>query len=169
MQRVRSQQSLAGAPLGSYALVLHIGSRDSVRAGALGRLSLEPGFLIYLGSARGSGGLRARLAHHCRVPHRPHWHIDYLRTGTSVLGAWLCVSPERLEHRWAAAVGQMRGAVSAAQGFGSSDCACPTHLLWFADLPSAATFRRALGSASFSSKPYYLGEKRLRRFAGFAA
>src|SRR3954466_12462716 len=37
--------------------------------------TLRPGPLFYAGSARGPGGLRARLARHQRADKKPHWHI----------------------------------------------------------------------------------------------
>jgi Uri superfamily endonuclease len=167
--RVSTQRVGLTEPHGTYALLLGIRRRARLRVGALGEVSLEPGFLVYVGSAQGSGGLRARLAHHCRTPTRSHWHIDYLAAETSVLGAWFCASSGLLEHRWALAVRLIRGAVIPAAGFGSSDCACPAHLLWFARRPSAATLRRALRNVSAGSEPRYLGPKRLRSFAGVAA
>jgi Uri superfamily endonuclease len=156
-------------PVGTYALLFCVPGHAKVRVGALGELSLEPGLIVYLGSARGPGGLRARLRHHCRTPARPHWHLDYLRAETSALGAWISTSPNRLEHRWAAAVGSIPGAAIPAVGFGSSDCACPAHLLWFARRPPAAILRRTLHDVSNGSLPRYLGPAQLRTFTGIAA
>ena len=155
-------------PLGTYALLCEVQHRARVRVGALGEMCLEPGLIVYVGSARGPGGLRARLGHHCRAPNRPHWHLDYLRAEAAVLGAWISTSPDRLEHRWAAAVGSMRGAAIPAAGFGSSDCTCPAHLLWFARRPAGARFRRALCGVSNGSTPRYLGPKPLSSFTGVA-
>jgi Uri superfamily endonuclease len=155
-------------PLGTYALLLGARRHVGLRVGALGEVRIAPGFLVYVGSARGPGGLRARLAHHVRVATRPHWHLDYLRAEACVLGAWLCASPDPLEHGWARALERTRGAAIPAAGFGSSDCACPAHLFWFARRPCAATFRRALSEASGGQVPRYLSTRRLQSFARVA-
>jgi Uri superfamily endonuclease len=153
---------------GTYALLCEAPHRVRVRVGALGEMRLAPGLIVYVGSAHGPGGLGARLGHHCRIPTRPHWHLDYLRSEIGILGAWISPSADLLEHRWAAALASMRGAAAPAAGFGASDCTCRTHLLWFARRPSAERFRRALCSASGGSAPRYLGPKRLSSFTGIA-
>jgi Uri superfamily endonuclease len=155
-------------PRGTYALLCEVPHRVSVRVGALGEMHLAPGLIVYVGSAQGPGGLRARLGHHCRLPARPHWHLDYLRAEISILGAWISPSADLLEHRWAAALASMRGAATPAAGFGASDCTCRTHLFWFARRPSAKRFRRALRITSGGSAPRYLGPKRLCSFTGIA-
>ncbi len=81
-----------------------------VRIGRRGELRLQPGFYIYLGSALGPGGVRARLALHFRPCTRPHWHLDYLRAHAvcdfplcgdrisfrNTLGAFLLANPENI-------------------------------------------------------------------------
>ena len=37
---------------------------------------LAPGCYVYAGSARGPGGIRARVRRHLRPDKTPHWHID---------------------------------------------------------------------------------------------
>jgi Domain of unknown function DUF123 len=81
---------------GTYVLVLSSRSTDLIQIGRLGALQLQSGFYVYVGSALGPGGVRARLAHHLKLSRRPHWHIDYLRAHTgsktsgtvSTLGVW---------------------------------------------------------------------------------
>lgn len=154
---------------GTYALVLGMRRRTRLRVGALGDVLFEPGFLVYVGSAHGSGGLRARLAHHCRTAARPHWHLDHVRRRAPILGAWICSSAERLEHHWAEAVGSIPGSLVPAPGFGSSDCGCPTHLFGFARRPSLARVRRALAEASGGGRPRHLTAEQLLGFAGVGA
>jgi Uri superfamily endonuclease len=129
---------------GTYALLLRSARRDSIQAGKLGILHLQPGWYVYVGSAHGSGGGRARLAHHLRLAERPHWHIDYLRLHAPVEAIWFTYSRRTLEHRWADAISLMTGAAAPLPGFGSSDCDCTTHLFFFARRPSAAALRSAL-------------------------
>jgi len=63
---------------GTYALVMRCSSDQQVEVGKLGSLRLQSGFYVYVGSAFGPGGLKARIAHHVKISERPHWHIDYL-------------------------------------------------------------------------------------------
>ena len=49
---------------GSYALILQADRRRTVRIGRLGQLAVEPGCYVYVGSALGPGGVRARVGHH---------------------------------------------------------------------------------------------------------
>ncbi len=80
------------APLprpGTFALVLRRTDASAPCVGRLGRLALRPGHYVYVGSAQGPGGVRARLSRHLRQATRPHWHIDYLTAAAEI----------RLEHR----------------------------------------------------------------------
>jgi Uri superfamily endonuclease len=131
---------------GTYALVLASIRAAPIRIGKLGSLQLQPGFYVYVGSAHGPGGLRARLAHHLEPTGRPHWHIDYLRAHTIPEDVWLCCDRISWEHRWAGRIGMRRGASIPLAGFGSSDCRCESHLYFFKDRPSRVAFARSLAS-----------------------
>jgi len=72
---------------GTYILILKSAVTRRVRVGRLGNLQLCPGYYVYIGSAFGPGGLRARIDHHQRLAKRPHWHIDYLRRHTRLTNA----------------------------------------------------------------------------------
>ena len=89
---------------------------------------LPPGCYAYLGSARGPGGLRARLARHFRTQKKPHWHIDRLTIAVAEMAAMAI--PEAAECDLAAALlatGLFRIPIP---GFGSTDCRrCESHLL----------------------------------------
>ena len=45
---------------GTYALMLQADRRQTVQVGRLGQLAVEPGCYVYVGSALGPGGVRAR-------------------------------------------------------------------------------------------------------------
>jgi Uri superfamily endonuclease len=64
---------------GTYALILRSHSKATTQVGRWGRINLETGYYIYIGSAFGPGGVRARVSRHFRKEKRKHWHIDYLR------------------------------------------------------------------------------------------
>jgi hypothetical protein len=74
---------------GSYALCLWLAQEQRIAVGRLGVCNFPPGGYVYLGSAHGPGGLRARLAHHARLAARPRWHLDYFRPYAGITGGFL--------------------------------------------------------------------------------
>ncbi len=114
---------------GSYILEFNLAESIIIRAGRLGLVRLGPGRLRYYGSARGPGGLRARIQRHLRVEgRRAHWHIDALTAVVPVArvmishisGECELVQRDLKSGRWTVAIAR----------FGSSDCrCCPGHLL----------------------------------------
>jgi Uri superfamily endonuclease len=116
---------------GSYALHLLLTDPAQIQVGRLGRIDFWAGDYLYLGSAWGPGGLRARLAHHLRPASKPHWHIDWLRQTARLADAWYSTRAERLECTWSQALLALPGAAPGAPGFGASDCrsGCVAHLV----------------------------------------
>lgn len=129
---------------GTYALVLSVREDGVVRIGRLGTLPLHHGFYVYVGSALGRGGVRARLAHHLRMSSSPHWHIDYLRPHATLEEVWYCHDGATWEHQWARCLGTQPGASIPLAGFGASDCGCDSHLCFFQSRPSRNAFIRSL-------------------------
>jgi Uri superfamily endonuclease len=114
---------------GVYCLIFE--NQDiTVRVGALGDLTFQAGWHIYVGSALGSGGLK-RLDRHISLAHmhdkEPKWHIDYLLTNPafSLRYAIYAVTQEQYECRLAQSLLK-----SGVPGFGCSDCSCSSHLLF---------------------------------------
>ena len=126
---------------GTYVLILFSSHQGSIPVGHLGQLSVERGYYLYVGSARGRGGLKARIAHHQKVTSRPHWHIDYLRAVTRIDRVWCAYTRVNQEHRWARLIGKLPGAQMSIAGFGSSDCRCGSHLYFFKMRPARETFK----------------------------
>lgn len=86
---------------------------------------LLPGRYLYCGSAKGPGGLRARLGRHLRKGKALRWHVDRLTEAGVAEGAW--VFPGGDECALVAALGHLP---MPWPGFGSSDCrVCRSHLL----------------------------------------
>ena len=113
---------------GAYLLALRLERPVDVafRASCCGRLS--PGLYIYAGSARGGGGIRARLRRHLAPDKKLHWHIDQLTVraaelaGLAVVGGEECALIDKL-------LATSRFDVPL-PGFGSSDCRrCASHLM----------------------------------------
>jgi Uri superfamily endonuclease len=133
---------------GTYALVLSARKDGIIRIGRLGTLPLQRGFYVYVGSALGSGGVRARLGHHLKMSSRPHWHIDYLRRHAVLEEVWYCYDGAAWEHQWARCLGTQPGASTPIAGFGASDCRCDAHFCFFKSRPSRNAFIRSLRISS---------------------
>ena len=128
---------------GTYLLLLRCQRESRLPIGKLGEMTVQPGYYVYVGSAFGPGGVRARVSHHRETAARAHWHIDYLRRVAEPVDAW-CVYGARCEHAWAARL--QRGPVSMPlQGFGASDCDCLTHLFYCKRRPHKARMESLLG------------------------
>jgi len=112
----------------------------TIGVGRLGRFTFTPGWYAYVGSARGPGGLAARVERHCRASKSKHWHIDYLRAYAQPMSVWYSVGSERRECSWAEALSKLRGASMPAPRFGASDCQCAAHLLHFPTPPGQSDF-----------------------------
>ena len=121
---------------GTYALILYSNSTARIRIGRLGVMQLQRGYYVYVGSALGAGGLRARIAHHQGISKRPHWHIDYLRAHARLHSVWVNYDGKRHEHEWARSITRLGDATFPLPGFGSSDCTCPSHLHFFKRCPA---------------------------------
>jgi Uri superfamily endonuclease len=119
--------------MGTYALCFVLPEPLSLQVGRLGTIHLPSGLLVYVGSALGSGGLRARLHRHLTRDKRLHWHIDTLSAQTPP-HFWLALADgEHHECDWAQRLAAHPLASIPAPGFGSSDCkqGCPAHLIAF--------------------------------------
>ncbi len=150
---------------GTYALLLSCVRVGRVAVGSLGSMSIGPGAYLYIGSAFGPGGLRARLARHaaCKKPTR--WHVDYIRPHMRLAGAWFSTAPEPLEHDWASGILALESAAIPLPRFGASDCQCSSHLISFEDSASTRdAVAVALGAAS-PHEPNCVVPARLRRLA----
>jgi Uri superfamily endonuclease len=96
----------------------------------LGDFEFPPGYYVYLGSALGPGGLKARVGRHLRAGKKLKWHLDYISSVFHPVALRCELSTVSLECEWAAKLADGGGGVIA-PGFGSSDCSCPSHLLFF--------------------------------------
>ncbi len=132
------------AQSGTYLLVLQSLANRSLVIGRWGTLQIQPGYYLYVGSAFGPGGVRARVLRHCQQhKSRPHWHIDHLRVETIPVAVWCSYNPKRLEHDWAKGLAK-RAEMLSVNGFGCTDCHCPTHLFFTAEEPALSAFAGSL-------------------------
>ena len=116
---------------GTYALVLFIEEPVEISVGKLGAQQFLPGYYVYLGSALGPGGLRARVGRHLhpRTSSKLHWHIDYILKKSAIVEIWWGVGDNRQECSWAEILG--KAGLVFPLDFGSSDCNCDGHLVAF--------------------------------------
>ena len=113
---------------GVYLLVFRLRWAARLTVGALGELSLLPGYYCYAGSAQ--LGLRRRLEHHLSAGgRRLHWHVDYLRRVAEP--AYVLVWAGRNANECALSRAAARLLQGTVKGFGSSDCDCEGHLHYF--------------------------------------
>jgi Uri superfamily endonuclease len=129
---------------GTYALILRSHSIAKIQVGRWGQFDIGPGYYVYVGSAFGPGGVRARILRHCRKSKPKHWHIDYLRKFLRPISTWCSYDNDHLEHRWAQAFAHM-ASLSSVQGFGCSDCRCHSHLFNASNAPDFALFSDVVG------------------------
>jgi len=129
---------------GTYAIILKPRAERSIKVGKLGMLRVQDGYYIYVGSAFGPGGLKARIAHHKRKSHRSRWHIDYLRATAEIQEVWYTYDSKPREHQWVETLAAAKASTAPYPGFGSSDCSCLTHLYFFKSKPTISSFRRRL-------------------------
>ncbi len=123
--------TLPTAP-GAYALEIRLARPLKLPVAALGLPRLRPGRYVYLGSARGPGGLRARVRRHLKARKITRWHVDHLTARASVAAV--------VSRAGSSECGMVRALLAApgvavpVAGFGSSDCRdCPAHLLLVPD------------------------------------
>lgn len=134
---------LRSAP-GTYALLLRADTAQTIEVGALGELAVRPGRYVYVGSAFGPGGVRARVHRHARDDGATHWHIDYLRAVTTLARVWWTHDDARRECAWATALHDRVRATVPLRGFGASDCTCQSHLIRMQEETEPAAIRTAL-------------------------
>jgi len=147
---------MTDAEPGTYALLVKLDKQERITIGKLGTFNFPAGYYLYVGSALGPGGLRARLARHLhsresssrskpgQTGQKLHWHIDYLLQRAQLVEVWSVASAERLECKWGQVARRLSGAQVPVQGFGSSDCRCPAHLIYFSARPSRQRFEQTL-------------------------
>lgn len=134
---------------GTYLLGLSLEKDITLAVGRLGCFFFPAGYYVYAGSARGPGGLSARLARHRRQEKRLYWHVDYVLSHACLVEVWTVTSELRLECVWAQAVSKIGDARIVVPRFGASDCRCPAHLVYFSKPPEAilvtATLQACVG------------------------
>ncbi|MGI9478825.1 MAG: GIY-YIG nuclease family protein [Hyphomicrobiaceae bacterium] len=123
----------ATASPGAYVVCFRLALGITVSLPRLSESRLPSGWYVYVGSARGNGGIRSRLKRHFKQEKAPHWHIDRLTVRAHQMAALALVDGDECS-----LVGKLLGSSQfqvALAGFGNSDCRrCESHLLTCAGL-----------------------------------
>jgi sugar fermentation stimulation protein A len=116
---------------GGYLIILQLGEDKDIAIGKLGDIPFKKGYYVYVGSAMAN--LTARIDRHRRLRKNFHWHIDSLRDASDFISVYAIRSSDRLECEIAGAISGI--AQWSVPRFGSSDCACSSHLFGFTNNP----------------------------------
>lgn len=148
---------------GIYALALRIEVPNTKQIGRLGTFTFSAGNYLYLGSARGAGGISARVRRHLRdtSEKQRHWHIDWLREIAHPTGVIWSHPSNAPECEWATTLKPFVSREPAR--FGASDCRCEGHLLRLKAITDIQLAVTALRGASTSEVYIQLFEHRLER------
>ena len=122
---------------GLYQLVILLPKKRAITAGSLGRFSFPAGHYVYTGSAK--RGLNARIARHIRKRKKMHWHIDYLLSYGNINKVIRYENGNLSECELNRRVESLPSSKIIARGFGSSDCKCRSHLVYFGIIPRFLT------------------------------
>ena len=131
---------------GTYVLIAPVSQMKRIEIGRLGRFDIIPGYYAYVGSAFGSGGLRARIGHHIESTADPRWHIDYLLKVAQLVEIRYTTADRKLEHHWADLLEKAPQFRMPIPRFGSSDYHRnrSSHLFYSKRHPAFAWFRQQL-------------------------
>lgn len=118
---------------GIYHLLIYLSQDTTVEVAKLGRFHFPAGYYVYTGSAL--RGLESRVARHLQREKRLHWHIDYLLRYGCIIDVVTYQTTERLECDFNKKILSLPNSKILVKGFGSSDCRCPSHLIYFEEKP----------------------------------
>ncbi len=113
---------------GAYQLHLKLDKSVRIKVGKLGTFLFPAGRYVYTGSAL--NGLENRLARHFRKRKKLHWHIDYFLQHARIERVCVVKTDQRIECELNRQVLDLSNAQVIVKGFGSSDCSCPSHLVY---------------------------------------
>ncbi|MEM5883106.1 MAG: GIY-YIG nuclease family protein [Candidatus Aenigmatarchaeota archaeon] len=118
---------------GAYLLFIRLKKNERIKIGKLGSFNFKKGFYVYSGSALKN--LEARIERHRRKRKKKFWHIDYLLASKNAKIVYVIgiQTKKRIECKLNKIVSSFPGAKILAEKFGSSDCKCKSHLVYFGE------------------------------------
>jgi Uri superfamily endonuclease len=118
---------------GIYQLLIHLPKNVSIVIGKKGKFRFPKGYYIYTGSAR--NGLEKRVERHLKKNKKHFWHIDYLLNFALIKEVFVLTNGKFDECALNLKLLEKPGAKIIMPKFGSSDCGCPAHLVFFEKMP----------------------------------
>ena len=144
--RISKLVDLPDAP-GAYALMIRLAAPLNLGCRRWRGVALEPGLYVYAGSARGPGGIGARLRRHARPSKVWHWHVDALTGAGRLVAAGAFI--DGTECAIMVRIVQGQGTRIPIPGFGSSDCRrCSAHLAQIPSRRNLENLLRRLGAGT---------------------
>jgi endonuclease-3 len=116
---------------GTYILIIKNRKSRKIKIGKLGEFTFPGGYYAYVGSAFGKTvNLGNRVIRHVSNKKKTFWHIDYFlkAKGVKITGV-KTIPGRRIECETAQKLLKTGRAV--VKKFGSSDCRCKSHLVYF--------------------------------------
>lgn len=114
---------------GTYCLIINLKKNENIKIGKLYKhLEFKKGYYVYIGSAMNS--LIKRIERHFSHDKKMHWHIDYLlnNKNSTIEEVLFNISNKKVECDLAKIISKKGYEISK---FGSSDCNCNSHLIYF--------------------------------------
>ncbi len=106
----------------SYVVVMELLEDATIEVGRLGNIFFKKGFYVYVGSAPSE----KRLERHLRKEKKKFWHIDYFLEKAEIRRIYIS---GKKECEVARSIN-----LPYVDGFGSSDCGCPSHLFYVSNM-----------------------------------
>jgi Uri superfamily endonuclease len=151
---LKKKKSLHEKTKGIYLLVLRLRKRQEISAGKLSKTTFLPGIYLYVGRAR--EGLAGRIRRHLRKEKKLFWHIDYFLQRAEIEDIWIkkndfdeCQVARSIEN-------YVEGAFPPLKKFGSSDCRCPSHLIFVPNKKHLASLRKKMAFQRIEQDEYHL-------------
>lgn len=137
---------------GAYILVFKLNRERVLQIGKLGKFLFPAGFYTYTGSAL--GGVQERVQRHLRRRKCLHWHIDYLLPFAEIIAVQVRFSTRKIECDISNVLIRKGGAKIIVKKFGSSDCQCAAHLLFWEKENPLPKLRHLL-KLNKATQPFY--------------
>jgi len=118
-------------PVGAYLIIFHNREKKQIKTGKLGLIKYVEGYYVYVGSGRNN--VFKRIAHHKKSGRKKHWHIDYIKGHMKIISDIPIVRDDDIECQLSQWLNGIEG--RPVFNFGSSDCRCKGHLIYFKDNP----------------------------------
>ncbi len=135
-----SLNSLPKHSRGCYILVIELKKSIRLTAGRLPSKLILPGTYLYVGRAKNT--LAGRLKRHFEKKKKLFWHIDYFLQQTEIKEIWIKNSYFD-ECQIVQSIKEIASSASfPLKKFGSTDCGCPSHLIYLPEKVSKLSLLR---------------------------